>query len=107
MGLGPFELVPGVGDLQEHVGVAEQVGWAPAGQRLAGELAAGGVDQLGMLCEVLAVQGDGDGLAVLGHAVGIAQWVGRGTTAAPGGLRQPLVRRSWIRCGVMAVVSWC
>ena len=33
--------------------------------------------------------------------------VGRGTTMAPGGLRQPLVRRSWVRCGVMAVVSWC
>jgi hypothetical protein len=27
--------------------------------------------------------------------------------AALGGLRQPLVRRSWTRHGVMAVVSWC
>ena len=48
-GLGPFGEVPGVGDLQEHVGAAGLVGWAPAGWRLAGELAAGGVGELGML----------------------------------------------------------
>ena len=33
MGLGPFGLVAGVGDLQEHVGVAGQVGWAPGSTR--------------------------------------------------------------------------
>ena len=82
-GLGPFGLVPGVGDLQEHVGVAGLVGWAPAGQCLAGELAAGGVGQLGMLREVLAVQGAGAGLAVLGHAVGVAP-AGRAGTTVPG-----------------------
>jgi hypothetical protein len=60
-----------------------------------------------MLREVLAVRGDGAGLAVLGHAVGgCPSGPGRGTTAAPGGLRRPLVRRGWIRRGVMAVVSW-
>jgi len=37
---------------------------------------------------------------------GCPQRVGWGTATAPGGLRQPLVRRSWIRRGVMAVVSW-
>jgi hypothetical protein len=65
MGLGPFGLVPEVGGLQEHVGVAGQVGWAPAGQCRAGELAAG----------------DGAGLAVLGHVVGV------GWSSGPGGGR--------------------
>jgi hypothetical protein len=52
-----------------------------------------------MLREVLAVRGDGAGLAVLGHAVGVAPAGRAGTATAPGGLRQPLVRRSWIRRG--------
>jgi hypothetical protein len=71
-----------------------------------GELAAGGVGQPGMLREVLAVRGDGAGLAVLGHAVGVAPAGRAGDDTAPGGLRQPLVRRSWIRRRVLAVVSW-
>jgi len=59
-----------------------------------------------MLREVLAVRGDGAGLAVLGHAVGVAPAGRAGDDTAPGGLRQPLVRRSWIRRRVLAVVSW-
>jgi hypothetical protein len=84
--------------------VAGPVERTPAGKVFAGELAGGGGDQLGMLLEVLAVQGDGLGAAVIGHAVGLPQRVRRAT--APGGLRQPLVRRSWTRRGVTAVVSW-
>ena len=71
-----------------------------------GELAAGGGGQPGMLREVLAVRGDGAGLAVPGHAVGVAPAgrAGNGGGAgwfapAPGAAELDTVR-------VMAVVSW-
>jgi hypothetical protein len=92
-------------DLEEHVGLAGPVERTPAGKVLAGELAAGGGDQLGMLLEVLAVQGDGLGAAVIGHAVGVAP-AGRAGDDGAGWFAPALGAAELARRLVMAVISW-
>jgi hypothetical protein len=71
-----------------------------------GELAAGGVGQPGMLREVLAVRGDGAGLAVLGHAVGVAPAGRAGDDGGAGWFAPALGAAELDTARVMAVVSW-
>jgi hypothetical protein len=70
-----------------------------------GELAAGGVGQPGMLREVLAVRGDGAGLAVPGHAAGVAP-AGRAGNDGAGWFAPALGAAELDTARVMAVVSW-
>jgi hypothetical protein len=66
---------------------------------------AGGVDQPGMLREVLAVRGDGADLAVLGHAVGVAR-AGRAGDDDGAGWSAPVLGAAELDTArVMAVVS--
>jgi hypothetical protein len=71
-----------------------------------GELAAGGVGRPGMLREVLAVRGDGAGLAVLGHAVGVAPAGRAGDDDGAGWFAPALGAAGLDTARVMAVVSW-
>ena len=71
-----------------------------------GELAAGGVGQPGMLREVLAVRGGGAGLAVLGHAVGVAPAGRAGDDDGAGWFAPAPGAAELDTARVMAVVSW-
>src|SRR5918999_1131549 len=67
-----------VRDLEPDVGVTQLAGLAPAGQVLAGQLPPSRLDQLGMVGQVPAEQGDSLVTPVGGHRVGIApaRWTG-------------------------------
>ena len=67
---------------------------------------ASGVDQPGMLREVLAVRGDGADLAVLGHAVGVAPAGRAGDDDGAGWSAPALGAAELDTARVMAVVSW-
>ena len=58
-----------------------------------------------MLLEVLAVQGDGLGAAVIGHAVGVAP-AGRAGDDGAGWFAPALGAAELARRLVMAVISW-
>jgi hypothetical protein len=64
--------------VEARVGVTQLTGLAPAGQVLAGQLLSGGLDQLGVIDQVAAEQGDGLVTSEGGHRVGIApaRWTG-------------------------------
>ena len=67
---------------------------------------ASGVGQPGMLREVLAVRGDGAGLAVFGHAVGVAPAGWAGDDDGAGWCAPALGAAELDTARVMAVVSW-
>jgi hypothetical protein len=67
-----------VRDLEPDVGVTQLAGLAPARQVLAGQLLSGRLDQLGVISQIAAEQGDGLVTPERGHQVGIApaRWTG-------------------------------
>jgi len=65
-------------DLEQDIAVAGLVGSAPARERLAGQLAAGGLGQFRMFGEMTAVERQGPEEAMLADAVGVAPLAGAG-----------------------------